>query len=84
MGVTKLFLRRETIFPSLCVNLRIAQERQLLGCVDVGHLLDEALCEDDVDLFERAVFCLRVEDVDDGEEAGVYCGEEKVCTCDWY
>jgi hypothetical protein len=81
MGMTKLFLRRETIFASLCVNLRIAQERKLLGCVDVGHLLDEALGEDDVDLFERAVFRLRVKDVDDWEEAGVYGGEEKVCAC---
>ena len=78
----KLFLRSKSILTSFGVNLRIAQERKLLGCIDVGHLLDETFGENDVDLFQRAVFCLGVEDVDDWEEAGVYGGEEEVGACE--
>lgn len=83
MGVTKFFLRSKPILAGFGVNLRIAQERQLLRCVDVGHLLDEALGEDDVDFFQRSIFRLWVEDVDDGEEACVHGGEEEVGSCDW-
>lgn len=48
----KLFLRSETVLASLGIDFRIAQERELLGCLHVSHLLDEALGEDDIDLFQ--------------------------------
>jgi hypothetical protein len=66
---TKLLLRSKPILAGFRVDLSVAQERKLLG-------------EDDVDFFERAVFGLRVEDVNDWEEAGVYSGEEEVCAWD--
>lgn len=74
--VAELLLRSKAVFLGLCVNLRVVQERKLLGCLHVGHLLDEALCEDDIDLLERAVLGLRVEEVDDRQEASVDSGEE--------
>jgi hypothetical protein len=79
---TKLLLRSKPILAGFRVDLGVAQERKLLGCFDVGHVLNEALGEDDVDFFERTVFGLRVEDVNDWEEAGVYSGEEEVCAWD--
>jgi len=78
----KLFFRSKSILSRLGIDLRIAQERKLLGCIHVSHLLDEAFGEDDVDLFQGAVFRLGVEDVDDRQEAGVHCGEEEICACD--
>ena len=78
-SVAKLLLGSEAIFASLRVDLCIVQERKLLGCIDVGHLFDETLGEDDIDFLEGAVLRLRVEEVDNGQEASVDCGEEEVC-----
>jgi len=33
----------------------VRKEGKLLGGLDIGHLLDEALGEDDVDFLERSV-----------------------------
>lgn len=49
--MAKLVLRSKAVFLSLRVNLGVVQERKLLGCVHVGHLLDEALGENDINLF---------------------------------
>jgi len=81
MRMAELFLRSEPILASFGVNLRIAQERKLLGCLYVSHFFDETLGEDDINLFQRAVFCLGVENVDDRQEACVHRSEEKVCAC---
>lgn len=78
----KPFLGSKTVLASLGIDFRIAQEWELLSCLNVCHVLDEALGEDDIDLFQRAVFGLGVEDVDDREEACVHCSEEEVCACD--
>ena len=80
-SMAELLLRRETVLASLGIDFCIAQEGELLGCVDISHLLDEALGEDDVDLLQGTVLGLWVEEVDDGQEASVDCGEEEVCAC---
>ena len=45
------FFRGEAIFPSLCIDLRVAQEGEFFGRCDIGHVLHVSLGEDDVDLF---------------------------------
>lgn len=77
----QFFLRRKSILARLSINLRIAQEWKILGCLHVGHLLDEALGENDIDFFQWSVFRFGVEDVDDWEEACVDCSEEEICAC---
>lgn len=52
--------------------------RQLLRSPDIAHLLCVALGKDDVDLFERSLCCLRVEEVNDRDEASVCCRKEEV------
>ena len=47
--------------------------------MDVGDLLQVALGEDKVDLLEGALLGLRVEKVDDRDEARVDDGKEEVC-----
>lgn len=82
MRVAKLFLGSKPVLAGLSINVRVAQERKLLSCVHVGHLLDEALGEDNIDLFQRTVFRFGIEEVDDREEACVDRGEEEICACD--
>lgn len=79
-SVAELLLGSEAIFASLRVDLCVVQEWKLFGCVDVGHLFDETLGENDIDFLEGAVLRLRVEEVDNGQEAGVDRGEEEICT----
>lgn len=40
----------ETVLACLRIDFSVVQEWKLLGCIDVGHLLDIAFGEDDVDL----------------------------------
>ena len=50
----------------------------------VPQLLDTLvtfLDEEVIDFLEGKVGCLRVEEVDDGQEASVDGGEEEVCAC---
>lgn len=68
----------ETIPVGIGFDLLGSEMRQLLGGLDVRHLVDIALGEDDVDLLERAAGRLGVEEVDDGNEGGVHAGEEEV------
>jgi len=60
------------------LDLDIGQEGQILSGFHVGDLLDETLGEYEVDFLKGALLGLRVEEVDDGEEAGVHHGEEEV------
>jgi len=59
-------------------NLLRPEMGELLGGLDVGHVLHVALGEDDVDLLEGAPRRLGIEEPDDGQEAGVAGGEEEV------
>lgn len=68
----------EAILVGIGLDLLGSEVRQLLGGSDVRHVLDEALGEDDVDLLERTVRGLGVEEVDDGKEATVHDGEEEI------
>lgn len=68
----------ETVLDSLALDLLLVQEGELLGSLDVRHLLDVTLGKDDINLFQRPSSRLGVEEVDDGQEAGVDRGEEQV------
>lgn len=70
----------EAVLDSLGLYLLIGQEWKFLGSLNVRHVLEETLGEDEIDLFERAVSSLGVGEVDDRQEAGVADGEEEVGT----
>lgn len=59
---TNSFFRREAVLPGLCINLCVTQEGELFSRFDVGHVLDVALGEYDVDLFEGSILGFRVEE----------------------
>ena len=63
---------------AICSTSPIAEIRQLEGSLDVAHVLQVALGEDDVDLLERALLGLGVEEVDDRDEAEVNAPEEEI------
>jgi len=75
-----LILVDEAVLSSHGVNLSVGQEWHLLGGTDVGHLLQVSLGEDQVDFLQTALLGLGIEDVNDGQEAGVDNGEEEVRT----
>ena len=60
------------------LHLPIGKIRKIERSLDVRDVLHIALGENNVDLFERALLGLGVEEVDDGDEAEVYHGEEEV------
>lgn len=60
------------------LNLLVAQKRQLPRGPHITRLLQIPLREDEINLLEGATGRLGVEEVDDGEEAGVDDGEEEV------
>lgn len=68
----------ESVLNSDPLNLLVGQKRHFLGRPDVAHVLEVALGEDKVDFLQRSASRLRVEEVDDGEEARVDDGEEQV------
>ena len=47
--------------------------------LDIAHLLDKTLSEDDINLLQRASSGLGIEEEDDGDEAGVDNGKDEVC-----
>jgi hypothetical protein len=49
----------------------VVHSRQLLGSVYIAHLLGVSLGEDEVNLLERTASSFGVEEVDDGDKAGV-------------
>lgn len=68
----------KSVFDSGFVDFLVGQERQLPCGTDIVPAVGIPLCEDDVNLLQRAATRLRVQEVDDGQEAGVYDGEEEV------
>jgi len=68
----------EAVSACHLLDLGIVEDGQLLAGADVGHVLEVSLCEDEIDLLEGALLCLRVEEVDDRDEAGVGHREEEV------
>ncbi|KAI7498754.1 general substrate transporter [Hortaea werneckii] len=70
----------EAVLLSEVVDALSVELGKLLGSVDIRHLLDVALGEDQVDLLQSPTGSLRVEEVQDREEAGVEGGEEEVGT----
>jgi hypothetical protein len=58
----------------------LVQVGQFFGGLDIIHVLEVALGENQVDLFERSLGRLWVVDIDEGQEARVDDGEEEVCT----
>ena len=70
----------EAVLLSEVVNALGIELRKLLSGVDIGHLLDVALGEDQVDLLQGPTGGLGVEEVQDGEEDCVEGGEEEVGT----
>lgn len=73
----------EAVPHGLALDLLVREEGEVVGRLDVRHVLDVALGEDDVDLLEGPVRRLRVEEPDDGQEAGVDHREEEVCAPAW-
>lgn len=68
----------ESVLTSHLLNFSVVEVRKFVRSSDVGHLFDEALREDEIDLFERALLGLRIEEIDDWKEAGVDNSEEEV------
>lgn len=68
----------EAVPQRLALDLGIAEEGHLGSCFDIRHFLDMSLGEDDVDLLQRAVGRLWVEDPDDREKTGIDQGKEEV------
>ena len=54
LHLTSLIIRGlEAVLASLCIDLGSVQLGKLLGCGNVGHLLEIALGENKIDFFER-------------------------------
>lgn len=68
----------ETEAQGLALDLLVREEGQVLGGLDIRDVLGGTLGEDDVDLFERTVGSLWIEEVDHGQEGGVDHSEEEV------
>jgi hypothetical protein len=56
------FFRREAILPSLCIDLRIAQEGEFFSRFDISHVLHVSLGENDINLLQRSILSLWVEE----------------------
>lgn len=62
----------------LTFNLLVREEGQVLGGLHVRNVLGSTLGEDDINLLERSVGGLWVEEPDDRKETGVDYGEEEI------
>ena len=67
-----------TVLAVVAGDLALVHNGKLLRGQDVALVLEVTLGEDKVDLLERATRCLRVQEVNDGKEAGVKNSEEEV------
>lgn len=68
----------EAVLPLHLLNAMLVKIRQLFRSFDIVHVLEMALGEDEVDLFERAPCGLGIVDVYNRQEARVDDGEEEV------
>jgi hypothetical protein len=68
----------ESILSRHSSNAVVVEHRQLLRRPHIRHVFEEALCKDEIDLFQTALLRLGVEDVDEGEEPGIDAREHEV------
>ena len=68
----------ESVVTGSLVDLSIRKEWQLVGGLDVGHLLNVTLRENKIDLLERALLSFWVEEVDEWDEQYVHARKEHI------
>lgn len=68
----------EVVLANGLGDLSLVHLGELLSGLHVAHLLSVTLGENEIDLLEGTASSLGVEEVDDGDEGCVECGEEEV------
>jgi hypothetical protein len=74
----RIFVVEETVLPLHLLDTAGIEERQLLCSLDITHILQVTLCEDQIDLFQTALLRFWIKYVDEGQEACVDACKEKV------